>query len=149
MSTNDSEQLLICLQRLKTDTDNTLMEYLEFQRFNLSLPLLGVRHPNTHLLDLDDIMDTLNLIDKYKKNIRNSCREFVTKDEVKLAHHRLINAQEDPSHSRINGQYTIPGYCLTTKKAIQHIYLVFTRSAQRLDQIIAQITNSDQYGIPP
>ena len=120
------------------------MEYLEFQRFNLSFPLLGARHPNSHLLDVDEILDTLGLIRKYRKNIRNSSREIVSRDEVDLARRRLISAQDDPSNWRNDGLYSIPGYCLIAKNEIQFFYLEFTRFAQRLDQIIAQVAESVQ-----
>jgi hypothetical protein len=142
MPVEDAKKIIECLRKIKLDLDFSLMSYLEFQRFNLSFPLLGVRHPNTHHIDQNDIVDILDMIDKYKKKLRNPNREIVTKDDVDLAHQRLSTAYSDHSLSRSDGLHTIPGYCLVSKREIQFFYYHFIYLNSRLDLIIEQMTEN-------
>jgi len=130
------------LRRIKHDIQFSLISYLEFQRFNFSSMLLGRRLPYTHQLDMDDALSALSILDKYINDVRNQCRETVSKDDIDSAFRHwkdITGALAADSSQEI---YTVPEYILQTKAEIRAMYYSYTYNEHRLDQIIKQMSST-------
>ena len=141
MPTCSAVRISESLRRIKLDLEVSFLSYLEFQRFNFSFPslsILGGYLPSAHHVDMVDILDTLNLIDKYKISIMKPSRELVTEEEVEFARQALLEVLSNPNLSR-DGQLTIPGYCLQEKKSIQFLYYHILYQGSRIDRIIEKM----------
>ena len=146
ISTENLIKITECLKKIKLDVDYSLMTYLEFQRFNVSYPLLQIR-PSYERVELDSlyaILNFLSTLDEFRKRKMEPSPEIITNDNVRLAHQHLmetlytsINANTNNSNSIFD--YSIVDYCRMEIAYVQYFYYFFTYSSNNIDQMIEQI----------
>ena len=143
MPPNDTERFIECFRRLKRDVYHSHLTYLNYQRFNFSFPILGISYPHTHLIDIKDVLDMLNMIDEYNARFTIPSQNVVTKEDVDFAFQSLLEAYDDFTAIDLatsGTHHLIPPYFVLAKRHIQYYFLYFSYIGNKLDKITQQMT---------